>query len=302
MPASPQLRLLKTATALSRGVPHRALQTMATSAASVLPRLKPAMATELRFNLAHIVPEASEADLDQLVAKVFGAYGRYWADTLALPKMTAAAVDEGFSVDGYEHIVNARSAGLGPIMVLPHLGGWEWAAAWLGRVAQTPVTAVVERLEPSDVFDWFTQLRSSYGINVVPLGPDAISRLLKAVRDNHVVCLLGDRDIGGNGIEVEFFGAATKLPAGPALLARRSGAPLLPTAVYFQGAKCHCRILEPIVVDRTTRLRQAVTVATQEVARQLEVLIAEEPGQWHVLQAAWPAAELSKGPVVEPAP
>ncbi len=72
-------------------------------------------------------------------------------------------------------------------------------------------------------------------MNVVPLGPDAGTTVMRALRDNHVVCLLADRDLQGGGPEVEFFGERTTLPAGPATLTMRLGAPILPTAVYFTG-------------------------------------------------------------------
>ena len=56
---------------------------------------------------------------------------------------------------------------------------------------------------------------------------------MKALQDNHVVCLVCDRDIQGRGVEVDFFGEPTTMPAGPATMAYRTGAPILPTAVYF---------------------------------------------------------------------
>ncbi len=69
----------------------------------------------------------------------------------------------------------------------------------------------------------------------MPIGPDVSRIVLKALRDNRIVCLLSDRDLTGDGVEVEFFGERTTLPAGPATLALRTGAALLPVAVYFRS-------------------------------------------------------------------
>ena len=60
--------------------------------------------------------------------------------------------------------------------------------------------------------------------------------MLKALRSNEIVCLLCDRDIDRTGVEVEFFGERTTLPAGPATLSIRTGAPLLPAGCYFTAA------------------------------------------------------------------
>lgn len=229
-------------------------------------------------------PDATDAELASLARKGFASYGRYWAETLRLPGLSAEVIDEGFGVEGYEHIQRARRNGHGPIMVLPHLGGWEWAAAWLGRVAEIPVTAVVEPLEPPDVFEWFRDLRSSYGINVVPLSAQAFGPVVSAVKARHVVCLLADRDLTGGGVEVDFFGGRTTMPVGPALVARRTGAPLLPTAVYFDGERRLCRIRPPVAVDRTGALRSDLAATTQRLATELEILIDAAPDQWHVLQ------------------
>jgi KDO2-lipid IV(A) lauroyltransferase len=128
------------------------------------------------------------------------------------------------------------------------------------------------------------------GLEVVPLGDDVSTRVLKALRDNRIVCLLCDRDLTGDGVEVEFFGERTTLPAGPATLAIRTGAALLPVAVYFErGRKHHAVIREGIKVERQGRLRDDIVRITQELARSFEQLIQVAPEQWHLLQPNWPS-------------
>lgn len=243
---------------------------------------------------------ATMAETTAAVRRGFGSYGRYWVESFRIPHLTDATIDRGFSFIGYEKILAARTEGVGPILVLPHLGGWEWAAAWLGRIAEVEVTAVVERLEPEEVFDWFTRLRQAYGVNVVPLGPRAMVELMAAVKRSDVVCLLSDRDIGGNGVEVDFFGERTTLPAGPALLARRTGAPLLPTTVYFRGRQRICLVGDPIRPESFAGEpdgRQRNRLMMQEVADRLEEMIRQAPDQWHLLEPNWPSdRSLAAGP------
>ena len=180
-------------------------------------------------------------------------------------------------------------AGRGVILALPHLGGWEWAGFWLTAVRHVGVSVVVEPVEPPELAEWFIGLRQEFGMDVIPLGPDAASRVARALGDNRIVCLLCDRDLNGGGIAVELFGEQTTLPAGPATLAVRSGAPLLPTATYFDGSTRLGVVRPPIDTTREGKLRQDVSRITQDLATELEGLIRRAPDQWHLLQPNWPS-------------
>ena len=236
-------------------------------------------------------PTMGGARLRRAVQLAFDSYSRYWLESFRLPHLPRRTVDRGMTVDGYEHVEAGLSHGKGIILALPHLGGWEWAGRWL--VDRGPgVTAVVEAIEPPELFDWFKQLRNELGMNIVALGPSAGKEVLAALQRNDVVCLLSDRDIQRSGIEVEFFGETTTLPAGPATLSLRTGAPLLPTAVYFTDrTDGHLGVVRP-AVDTTRseeRLRVDIARVTQDLAGELEHLIRRAPYQWHLFQPNWPS-------------
>jgi len=224
------------------------------------------------------------------VDDVFEHYGRYWLEMLRLPAdVRDGVITPNFTVDGYEHITDGLAAGRGVILALPHLGGWEWAAAWMAEQGHE-MLAVVEDLEPPQLLEWFARQREAMGLEVVALGPNVSKVVLKALRDNRIVCLLSDRDITGDGVEVEFFGERTTLPAGPATLALRTGASLLPVAVYFAEGRGHRGVIRPPVpVERTGRLRADIARITQSLAHELEELIRAAPEQWHLLQPNWPS-------------
>jgi len=76
------------------------------------------------------------------VQRVFDSYARYWVDSLRLPDLSTAAVGSGFTVEGLERVEAALDDGIGPILALPHVGGWEWAARWLHSVRGWTVAAV----------------------------------------------------------------------------------------------------------------------------------------------------------------
>jgi lauroyl/myristoyl acyltransferase len=241
--------------------------------------------------LRRVDPTLGGVRLRRGVQEAFDSYTRYWLESFRLPNLSKRVVDNGFDTDGYrEHIVGGLAEGNGVILALPHLGGWEWAGRWIADQGH-PITVVVERVEPPELFQWFVDLRSELGMNVVPLGPDAAPILMKALRDNHIVCLVCDRDLAGGGPEVSFFGEPTTLPAGAATLAFRCGAPIVPTGVYFTNqVDGHFGwVRPPLKIERLGRLRDDVQRVTQLVADDLETLIRRAPFQWHMFQPNWPS-------------
>jgi len=241
-------------------------------------------------NLRRVLgPDATDRQIRDGVDAVFESYGRYWFDTLRLPMLSSEEVSAGFTIEGLHHLRDAIDRGVGPILALPHVGGWEWAGRWLSAVEGLNVTAVAEQLDPPELNDWFLGLRSELGMRIIGLGPAAGSESAAALAAGDVVCLLCDRDLTGAGIEVEFFGETTTLPGGPALMALRSGSPLLPTAVYFRGSGCHAVVEAPLDTRRRGRLRGDVERVTRDLARVLERLIRVAPEQWHLLQPNWPS-------------
>ena len=236
-------------------------------------------------------PELEGEALAQAVRASFESYARYWFDVARIGDSDDAEIAGGFSHQGFHHIQEAIDSGTAPILTLPHLGGWEWAGTWMARIPGYPVISVVEPLKPARLFEWMVEERRRMGIDIVPLGPDAVSVLIRSLRARQVVCLLADRQVGPGGVEVEFFGERTLLPGGPAALALRTGAAILPTAVYQDGPNHRGVVLPPLPAERQGRLRADVTRITQDLAWSLEELIRAAPEQWHLMQTNWPSDE-----------
>src|SRR4029078_9264894 len=128
------------------------------------------------------------------VRGVFDSYGRYWIEMLRLPAdVRSGAIPSLGYIEGYGRITEGLAAGKGVILALPHLGGWEWAGAWMALRGHR-LLAVGENTEPPQLLAWFAEQRASMGIEVVTLGPDVSATVLRALRDNRIVCLLSDRD------------------------------------------------------------------------------------------------------------
>jgi len=242
-------------------------------------------------HMRRVNPEASQAEIRKMAREVFQSYAHYYLESFRLPSRTANKVAATTTIAGYtENLLPALARGNGAIFALPHLGGWEWMGRWAVDTG-IKMTVVVEAIEPPALFEWFADLRRKFGMTVIPLGPSAGTEVLRALRNNEVVCLLSDRDLTGGGIPVKFFGETTTLPAGPATLALRTGAALLPTAAFFTDRNLghHGIIGAPMDCERQGRLRPDVSRITQNLAHELEALIRKAPSQWHLLQPNWPS-------------
>ncbi len=292
----------RAAAAVANVLPGPVASVLARVAGTVLPYAVPSR----RAMLARHLRRTTGRDLQGLalewqLQRAFGSYARYWMESFRLARTTPAELESGMSWEGLENFEEAKARGFGVIMAMPHLGGWDFGGAWLASVGH-PATVVVEALEPPELFEWFAGLRRSLGLTVVPHGARAGAEVLRALRANQLVGLVCDRDLEGNGVEVELFGERTTLPAGPATLALRTGAALLPTTVYFEGRGHRGVVRPPVPAERRGSFREDVRRVTQALAHELEAMIRAAPEQWHVLQPNWPSDREADGAVTGRAP
>jgi len=284
-----RLALFKSVGAVMEFLPERVDVAVASALAGLIGRRSRKAQAGLTMNLDHVLfPGGCAQDaslLEHFVARGFRSYGQYWAEGAKLPALAKATVDERFTIaEGLEHLRRGKERGRGVIIALPHVGSWEWGGAFLDSLG-LGMTAVAEELNPPELFEWFKEKRESIGIRIEALNEHVGSVLLRTLREGGVVGLLCDRDLQGNGVEVEFFGERVTMPAGPATLALRTGATLVAAACYAGPGHDHFAVVTPPVeVERTARLREDVTRVTQLIATELEGLIRRAPEQWHVLQ------------------
>jgi KDO2-lipid IV(A) lauroyltransferase len=211
---------------------------------------------------------------------------RNYYDTLRIPRLTAGEIAELVPVRGWEHLVAALGAGKGAILVGAHLSSIALAAQTIAARGYT-IHIVVEPVRPPELLRLLIDLRTGVGLHLVPLGPRLGVELLAALRRNEVVGLIVDRDVAGTGIRVPFFGELTRLPSGPALLALRSGAAILPAIVVRRGTRLAGTIEPPIPIVRGDGAREDVRAITGAVTARLEYYIGRHPEQWTVFQPVW---------------
>ncbi|WP_438865829.1 phosphatidylinositol mannoside acyltransferase [Paractinoplanes atraurantiacus] len=240
----------------------------------------------LRRNLQQVVPDLP----DTLVRDGLRSYARYWMEAFRLPTLSRQQVVDGFHIspEHYDWLKTAMADGKGVVLALPHTGNWDAAAAWVVSNGW-PMVTVAERLKPEGVYRQFMAYREKLGMEVVPLtgGRRApLDVLAERLQQGYAVCLLSDRDLSRSGVEVEFFGGRTKMPAGPAILAIRTGAPLYGVNLSFTDTQT-VAVLRRVIPPAEGPLDVRVKQTTQMLADAYAEGIAEHPQDWHMLQKLW---------------
>jgi phosphatidylinositol dimannoside acyltransferase len=240
----------------------------------------------LRENLRRVV--GPDPDLDPLVRRAMRSYLRYFLEAFRLPSMSREQILGSFRLGGHEMLGADVAAGRGSVVALPHGGNWDMAGAWVAAMGW-PICTVAERLKPEGLYRRFLDFRQSLGMEIVPLTGGArppLDLLLEKLAKGYVVPLLADRDLPGRGVGVDFFGARTTMPPGPALLAIRSGAPLYAVDMWYERDAPVGQLYGPLPVPEG-RLAERVRALTQALADHFAAGIARHPEDWHMLQRMW---------------
>lgn len=241
---------------------------------------------QLRKNLARILGVRPAEVPSSMVRASLASYARYWREAFRLPSMDQRTLGERLRpcLVGTEKISAGLERGNGVILALPHSGNWDMAG--VGVVHQYgKFTTVAERLKPESLYQRFVEYRESLGFEILPLTGGArppFEILAERLRANRIVCLMADRDLSRNGVQVNLFGEPTRLPAGPAKLAIETGAALLTVHCWNKPNDWVFDFDGPLDTSSGD-----VTTITQDLAGRFEAAIAAHPTDWHMLQPQW---------------
>ena len=268
-----------------RWLPESTAYKLAYSVSDFLVKRNGKSVQRLRSNLSRTQPGITALDLDLLVIEAMRSYMRYWCDTFRLPDWSKKRILETVTVTNEHLLMDAIAAKTGVIVALPHAGNWDHAGAYFCAKGIRLVT-VAERLKPEKLFLKFLGYRQAMGMEVLPLDGRVLGTLQERLEEGALVALVSDRDLSRSGIEVEFFGGKARMPAGPALLALRTNAPLITAFVSYTDNGVHIdfrSIVLPMSGDENSKVQQIV----QMTAKYFERGISDKPEDWHMLQRIW---------------
>ena len=220
-----------------------------------------------------------------LARAVFRNQTRWVIEGFHLPRMTRDEHVAIFDAPAADRVHEVWAASQGTILVGLHVGNGDAAAAALaGR--GWPVNVLAEDTAYDELFELMFEQRREWGIRVIPWRN--LREVYRVLRNREILGLLVDWGYRPDGQPVQLLGAWTTLPAGPATLAARTGATILPFwTIRRPDGTFAGDAGEPIRVASTDPAE--IARATQAIAHALEPVIREAPEQWCVFKPMWPA-------------
>jgi lauroyl/myristoyl acyltransferase len=274
---------------LGEMLPTRSGRSLYERASRLVYRLASGARGTVAANQAQVLGRPVDDPLVQASTReAFALYARYWFDTFNVLGWDDERVRDAFLFEGIEHVEKGLADGKGVVIALPHTGNWDVGGRAMGLRAG-PVVSVAEHLKPERLFELFLEHRRRLGIDIIDLASEHVGRqLTQRLEQNRIVALVADRDLSGGGVEVEMFGRTRRMPAGPALLALSTGAPLISGPTYTRSDGW-VEVLTPVSIEPTGRRKDDVIALTRALATAFEKAIAAAPPDWHLFQPGWDA-------------
>jgi KDO2-lipid IV(A) lauroyltransferase len=240
----------------------------------------------LRSNYARVKPDLTESDLEALTKLGMRSYLRYWIDTFRLNKWSKEFIIQNTTVQNEHLLRDPIKSKQGCLVVLPHAGNWDHAAAYFCSTGIN-LSTVAEKLKPEAIFLKFLEHRQSIGIEVLHTEQKVIPILLERLNQGKLVALVADRDLSKSGIEVEFLNGTAKMPSGPARLILNSKAAFISAYITYTktGINIEFQEIGPIPISGTED--EKITALTQLMANNFAKGIKQTPVDWHMLQRIW---------------
>lgn len=241
-------------------------------------------------NLKAILPDVPQARIDKETRWVFRNFAKYLTEFFRFRHFDLEWFRVNMAMFGLQHVDDALAAGKGCVVSSAHLANWELGAAGLSIMGGKKMTVSVAMHRYGRINELFIRERVGMGLKVVDMETDAPRAMLRALRRNEVVGVMGDRDPTNQGIVIDFYGRPCRFPQGPARLSVATGAPLIPAFCLRRSNDSFSMVfLPPIPIPEEGTKEEKVTKMTQTFADIIANTIRVHPEQWAVFYPFWDA-------------
>ena len=268
-------------------LPLRTSYAIATGCAFLFYKISPKDRRAVINNLKVVTGgSADEKTIDAMAREVFKNFAKYLIDFFRAQKIDEEFIRANVKIVGLHNMEKARAMGKGVIALSAHVGNWELGGAALATIGY-PISAVVLTHKNKLINDFFTHQRLNGNMRPIEMGA-SLKACYRALKNNEVLALLGDRDFTGTGLQVDFFGHPAMMPKGPALFSYRLGAPIVPVFMVRESDDSFTFFMkEPILCDTTSDEKTAVREVTVKCSKAIEECIKRYPAQWYAFREIW---------------
>lgn len=276
-----------------RWVPDRALLGFGSALGRLfyvsLHRYRRVARRNLRRTFGAIGPGASawsDEEIERMVRLSFRHCGQTLAEFMAMPYRSSAEIERRVELRGAHHLDAALARGRGAILVTAHYGNWELMAARIVG-AGYPLSVIARDVDDPATNALINWIRRGCGYEVISRRR-ATRPALECLRRNELLGILLDQNTVSGEVYVDFFGRPAATAPGPAILALRTGAPLIPLFARRQEDGSHVVQLQPPLDWVATGDRdQDVVRITAQLTQAIERQIRAEPAQWFWIHNRW---------------
>lgn len=235
-------------------------------------------------NLALAFPEWDEARRMSTIRAMFRHLGISVFELAWLPNLDAASREKTTIIEGFEGVQRLIDSGRGVIIFTAHCGNWEWLSYVTG-LSGNPVSVLQRERDQPEMNAYITALRARAGVHTIDRGSGSSARdMIGAIRRGGILAFVIDQNIRTESVKVPFFGRPALTPIGPARLAVRAEAPVVPAyAERLADGRHRLRFLEPIECRRG----DDPVELTARVTREIEEQIRRVPEQWVWMHDRW---------------
>lgn len=233
-------------------------------------------------NLKVILPNASKKQIEKKAKEVFINFGLYLVEFLRFNCIDKDLINRLFTFQGRNFVDDVLKEGKGAILLTAHMGNWEVGGMALSILGYK-LSAIALEHKDQRINDFFKKRRTSKGMEIISLGV-SIKKCFKALKENRLVAILGDRDFSNSSYSLDFLGRKKNIPRGPAVLSLHTGAPIIPVIITRQGLDhLTFECLPPLRATRETTEKELV----KKYAEIIENQIYNNPSQWLMFREFW---------------
>ena len=221
--------------------------------------------------------------------------GKTCIEFLRFPKLNADNIWREVTVEGAENLHNALAKRKGAIVFLPHFGNWELLSLTYGALIPDRAKAIAFPLKNPLLNTYIWRHREQMSLRLIPRNR-AIRETLRALKNNEAVGFFADQNAGPEGVFVNFMGKTASAARAPAVLALKTGAPLLfSLSIRQPDDRHHVYISDPIYAEASDDSERDIEVYTTQMLKHLESYIHRYPEQWLWLHNRWKTQPVDSG-------